>query len=87
MSKLAEIDARLMRGEEVFIADEFHEMALRIFRNKDGQVFYCRKRHKGFAFPEELPIDPKQSNTAFEVMLGGKFISEQEFDSYDKNNG
>lgn len=75
---------KFARGETVYMKDEFYEMALRFHKAKDGRVIYLRKFHNNHRFPEENPIDPKVSNTAFEVILGGEFITKEEYDEFDK---
>lgn len=75
---------KLSRGETVYMKDEFYEMALRFYKTPDGREIYFRKFHNNHGIPEECSIDPKVSNTAFEITLGGEFITKEEYDEFDK---
>ena len=75
---------KLARGETVYMKDDFYDMALRFYLAENGREIYYRKFRKGYSFPGEKPIDPKQSNTAFEVTLGGELITKEEYDEFDK---
>lgn len=83
MNKREKIREMLAKGETVYMADDFYEMALRFYKDADGQTVYFRKFRKGAGIAEEQPIDIKESATAFEVTLGGKFITKEEYEAYD----
>ena len=75
---------RLKRGETVYMKDDFYDMALRFYMSEDGREIYYRKFRMGYCFPGERRIDPKVSDTAYEVILGGEFITKEEYDEFDK---
>lgn len=83
MDNYREIEAFLQRGEQVYMKDDFFDMALRIEREANGEINYWRKFRGGHSFSSEKPINPKISNTAIQVMLGGEFITKEEYDCYE----
>ena len=75
---------KFARAETVYMKDDFYDMALRFYRNERGEECYFRKSRKNYGkWAAECPIDPKVSNTAFEVTLGGEFITKEEYDEFD----
>ena len=73
----------LKNGETIYIKDDFYDMALRIFKDGDGAEHYFRKVRGGHSYSPEAPIDPRESDTANEVILGGEFITKEEYEGYD----
>lgn len=86
MSNLKKIAEMLKNGETVYIKDEFYEMALRIYKDDNGTERTYRKFRNNHAIPEEWPIDPRKDDTAFDVEMGGEFITKEEYDEFDKGD-
>ena len=63
----------LDRGEQVYMKDDFYEVAIRLNGGKTSFL-----KHKG---KEEVEID-RSYDMFLEIKMGGEFITKEEYDAY-----
>lgn len=73
MSNLPIIHERISRGEEVYMKDDFYDVAIRL---ADSKTNYLKHKGKG---EKEVPHG---YDLVFQVKLGGEFITKEEYDAY-----
>lgn len=75
-SNLTIIGDMLSSGSAVYMCDDFEEVAIRLERG-DGDTI-AHLKHKG---RPEIQVD-RTAKIVFETKMGGRFITEQEYDQY-----
>ena len=67
---------KLLEKGIIFVQDNFEEMALKFTASEEGMTCEAKRSHE-----KPYAIDP-QSNLAFECLLGGGEIMEEEYKKY-----
>lgn len=68
----------LKEGKDVYMKDDFYDMAIRITVGEDGKERVFRK----FTFNAKEAEMEWGNETATQVQLGGEFITKEEYDRY-----